>query len=182
MKKSWWFDASNILNISLFPMSWIISAECQSITKNMLGKADRGIVIRKQLKSLFLANFQEYACSKDDFSRNHWICPLNFILTRSSHDILSHQQWDHIPKMCLLNALNIMITRDGIEIPEICKRFSFFWDQIVSATMVWGTLSQTRSSHLASLITFRSKHRNKNKFHLNSMHSFIFFLLQYTSL
>lgn len=131
----------------------------------MLGKADHGIANSKQLKFPYLANFQEYDYSKDDFSRNHWICPLNFIWTWSSHDIWSHQQWDHISKLWLLNALNIMVTKDGIEIPEICESFGSFQEEIVSATAVWGKLLQTRSSHLTSLMTFRIKHRNKNKFY-----------------
>lgn len=36
----------------------------------MIGKAHHGIVNSKQLKSPYLANFQEYTYSKDDFSRN----------------------------------------------------------------------------------------------------------------
>lgn len=53
--------------------------------------------------------------------------PLNFILAWSTHDILSHQQWEHILKTWQLNALSTRWLQTGIAIPDcggvwLCRR------------------------------------------------------------
>lgn len=149
--------------ITFLGLSWFLQV---SVSKKMLGKADHGIIIMMQLKFLnFLAIFKNILVQRMILVKTIEYVPLNFILTWSTHDILSHQQWDCILNTWLLNALNNMITRMELKFLRYMRASVFFKIKFPVSLLMWNMLSQMRSIYLVSIITFGTKHINKNKFY-----------------
>ena len=103
-------NASDILNIYLF-LRWAEYSQNFSQFQRNAWQSWRGIITTKQLKSPnLLAVFKNVLIQRISAETTEYV-PLHFTLTRSTQDVLSHQQWDLIVQMWLPHAChNTIIT------------------------------------------------------------------------